>query len=347
MTHTDTHTDTQTTYPNAVDGLRHKLPWRGLLLVLFIGLMSSELAHFVPKLGAVTIGILLGVLVGNLLPNMKHYNAGAVFAEKRFLPIAIVLLGIELQLSTLIELGPMTLVVIVATISTSIGAAILLGRWFHYSPDLALLIGAGNGICGSSAVAAASYAIKANEEDTGISISVVNLLGTVGIFLLPALVNLLALNTQQQGVVIGGSLQAVGQVVAAGYSVNETVGTLATVVKMGRVLMLGPVVILLTSVVSRRQGNGSHVKMRIPSFIIGFFILSIISSLGLIPDPLLEVIRVAGKYLLIFAMVGIGLRIHLRKLLRTGSQALLFGMAVWAIQIAVVVAIVWVSGVLF
>ena len=63
MTHTDTHTDTQTTYPNAVDGLRHKLPWRGLLLVLFIGLMSSELAHFVPKLGAVTIGILLGVLV--------------------------------------------------------------------------------------------------------------------------------------------------------------------------------------------------------------------------------------------------------------------------------------------
>lgn len=338
---------THATHRGPIDALLNIIPWRGLLLVLFIGLLSAELATFVPKLGAVTIGILLGVLVGNLLPNMRAYNVGAVFAEKRFLPVAIVLLGIELQLSTLIELGPMTIVVIVATIATSLTAAVVIGRWFHYSPDLALLIGAGNGICGSSAVAATSYAIKANEEDTGISISVVNLLGTVGIFLLPALVNALALSTQQQGVVIGGSLQAVGQVVAAGYSVNETVGTLATVVKMGRVLMLGPVVIMLTSVVSRRQGSESKVKVRIPNFIIGFFVLSIIASLGLLPEPLLEVIRVVGKYLLIFAMVGIGLRINLGKLLRTGSQALVFGIAVWAVQIAVVIAIVWLSGALF
>ncbi len=310
----------------------------GIVLVLLVGTLSWWLSEIIPRIGSVTIAILLGVLLGNLFFNNEAGRAGAVFAEKKILPFAIGLLGVELQLLTLVELGPVAAIIIVIAIGSSVLLAVKLGELFGFSRSFSMLIGAGNGICGSSAVAATSIAIEADEADTGISISVVNLLGTIGIFLIPALIQLLSLSDLQGGLLTGGTLQAFGQVVAAGFSVNDDVGNIATVVKMGRVLMLGPMVILFGTWAQSQfvSEEKSKAKVQIPRFIFGFFAMSLIASLNFLPVEVLDMIKLSGKYLLVIAMAGIGMRIQLKTLFRSGLNALLFGGLVSLIQIILV-----------
>ncbi|MGJ3239045.1 MAG: YeiH family protein [Anaerolineae bacterium] len=309
----------------------------GIVIVSLIGLVSWWLEPLAPRLGGVTIAIVLGVVIGNLFFNNNTGAAGAIFAEKQLLPLAIVLLGVELQLATLVELGPVAALIIVLSIMTAIIVSVQIGQWLGFSRSFSVLMGAGNGICGSSAVAATSIAIEAEEADTGISISVVNLLGTVGIFLLPAVIRLLSLDNLQGGLLIGGTLQAFGHVVAAGFSVGDDVGNIATVVKMGRVLMLGPVVILLGAWMQshRPVDEKSKARVRIPRFIFGFFLMSLLASSNLLPPEWINVFKTAGKILLVIAMAGIGMRIQLRTLFRSGLSAVLFGGLVTVVQITI------------
>ena len=261
--------------------------WGGLALFIALGVLSWWLGTYLPRIGAVTLAILLGVVAGNALPLPEVCRVGGRFGEKRVLPIAIVLLGVELYLPLLLSLGLAAIVIISASIATALLFSLQLGRWMGFSREFSLLIGAGNGICGSSAVAATSIAIDADEADIGLSISVVNLLGTIGIFTMPLLLRVFQLDVFQGGLMIGGTLQAFGQVVAAGFSVGPEVGNVATVVKMGRVLMLGPVVVLIQSLFARAQpaDNNTPVRaVRVPLFIVGFFVMSLIASLGILPE---------------------------------------------------------------
>jgi uncharacterized integral membrane protein (TIGR00698 family) len=322
----------------------------GLLLILLVGLFSQWLGTLLPVLGSVTIGIVAGVVIGNALPARIDLSRDTRFAEKRILPVAIVLLGVELQLLTLVALGPVAALVIGLSIGTALLVSVQIGRIFGYPHDLSLLMGAGNGICGSSAIAATSIAINADDEHTALSISVVNLLGTAGIFIMPLLVQLVALDQLQSGLLIGGTLQAFGQVVAAGFSVDANVGNIATVVKMGRILMLGPVVILITSVFYQADVSTRRKPVRgirIPRFIIGFLILSVLASLGIFSDPVLNILAISGKFLLVLAMIGIGMRIQLQTLFQSGLRTLLFGTSVAIIQVIVtLLAVVLLTGLL-
>ncbi|MEO0563330.1 MAG: putative sulfate exporter family transporter, partial [Chloroflexota bacterium] len=166
----------------------------GTILAIVIGTVSWFTADLLPQLGipnigGVTIAILLGIIVGNVLtkPLTETLGPGIKYGEKQLLPIAIALLGVELQLATLQSIGLVAIVIIIASILTSFTVSILLGTRLGFSRRMSLLMGAGNGICGSSAVAATASAINADEHETGISIGVVNLLGTIGIFLMPGL----------------------------------------------------------------------------------------------------------------------------------------------------------------
>jgi uncharacterized integral membrane protein (TIGR00698 family) len=316
----------------------------GLIIIVIVGIASTYLAQIIPRIGDVTISILLGVIVGNLIPNLERFNPGILFSEKKLLTLAIALLGVELQLFTLLQSGVLSLVVIVVSVAVSLLVSVQVGKMMGFSRKFSVLMGAGNGICGSSAVAATSAVIHAEEKDIGIAISVVNLLGIIGIFLLPALTGLLAFPETSAGLVIGATLQAVGQVVAAGFAVGNTAGALATAVKMGRVLMLGPVVVMLHSLMIRRQGEKSPgVQIKVPLFIIGFFVLSVFASLNIAPD-LVPHIKNAGRFLLVVAMAGIGMRIQLQTLFRSGPGALLFGAIIWFTQIATITVLVLIFG---
>ncbi len=324
-----------------ISSSRHSLIF-GLIIATGIGLSSWYLSEFIPRLGSVTLAILLGMLVGNLLLTPDTGIQGLEFAEKKLLPIAIVLLGVELQFLTLVSLGSVAALIIVISIATSIYVSIRIGALLGFSLHFSVLMGAGNGICGASAVAATSLAIDADESETGLSIGVVNLLGTVGIFLVPALIQFLTLTDLQGGLLIGGTLQAFGQAVAAGFSVNEDVGNIATIVKMGRVLMLGPMVVMLGVWIQTKQGGDrTHLAgVYFPRFILGFLVMSGVASLNLLPSAAVATVATSGDFLLVVAMAAIGMRIQFRTLLHSGVRSLLLGSCVSLIQTMVTALVI-------
>ena len=205
--------------------------------------------------------------------------------------------------------------------------------------SFSILLGCGNGICGSSAIAAAAPIVSKNEEEIGLSVSVVNLLGTFGIFLMPILAGLLNLSNTTSGLMIGSTLQATGQVVAAGFSISDMVGKIATIVKMGRILMLGPVMLSLSFILGKKQG-GSQQNFSIPPFIIGFFILSVIGTLHILSGPLVESAKSLRKILLTIAMAGIGLRIKISNLVNQGPKVLIVGIIIFAVQILMIIGLI-------
>lgn len=311
----------------------------GVLLAAIIGLISRYLAAFVPNLGGVTLAIIIGLIIRNTMMMSNKLTSGITFASKKILALAIILMGLKLELTVLGELGIEFIVIVIVMVLSSILAGYLLGRLLGVPKSCSLLLGIGNGICGSSAIGATAPLVAEEEEEIGLSIGVVNLLGTIGIFLLPLLTGLLELTIAKSSLMIGGTLQAVGQVVAAGFSVSEKVGRLATVVKMGRVLMLGPIVLLLGFFFNNEEASKKS-KINIPPFIIGFFIFSLLGSLNLLPVNIIEGLKTVSKILLTIAMAGVGLKIKIADLTDQGPKALLLGALIFIWQLSLITLLI-------
>jgi len=309
----------------------------GLVLCIIIGITALFLSTFIP-VGAITISILLGIVIGNIIKPGKLFENGIAISEKHILSFAIALMGVNLNFFILKELGFRSILIIIAALAVTIFSSITLARIFKFDRNFALLLGIGNGICGSSAIAATKEIIGVNEQKVGLSITIINFLGTIGIFFLPLFdVVVLKFTGINSGVLIGNTLQAVGHVVAAGFSVSELAGQTAIIVKMTRVLMLTPVIIILIFVFLRKkpeQDCGDGVKKNnVPLFIIGFVLFSFIPTFGLLPENYIRIISIISKYALIIAMAGIGLRITFITIVRDGKSALLIGSIVFVIQI--------------
>ncbi len=309
----------------------------GLVLCIIIGIAALLLSAYIP-LGAITISILLGVVIGNIIKPGEIFEKGIAISGKYILSIAIALMGVNLDFFILKELGYRSILIIIAALVVTIFSSITLAGIFKFDRKFALLLGIGNGICGSSAIAATKEIIGVNEQKVGLSITIVNFLGTIGIFLVPLIdILILKFTDINSGVLIGNTLQAVGHVVAAGFSVSELAGQTAIIVKMTRVLMLTPVVIILIFVFLKRgpekDCRGGVKKNNVPIFIIGFILFSFIPTFRLLPTENIIIISEISKYALLIAMAGIGLRITFVSILRDGRSALLIGSMVFIIQI--------------
>ncbi len=304
----------------------------GLLLTIFLSVLSSVVSSLLP-LGAVSLAIISGILLGNFFPVFTEKNAeGIRFSEKKILEIAVALTGVNLNFRILYALGEKVLFLVVSTLLFGLFAAYFLSRYFSISRRFGLLLGIGNGICGSSAIAATEKILGASQEETGISIAVVNFLGTLGLFLLPVFsLKFIGFSEIKTGIWIGNSLQAVGQVAASGFSVSESAGEIAVLVKMARILMLFPVVLVLLFFF-KNNSEAIQGKIKFPYFILGFVFFSLLPSLGILSEDTLKLLGKVAHYLLVVAMAGIGLKIKFSGLLRTGKKALLFGSFLFLIQ---------------
>lgn len=310
----------------------------GIGLCAAIGFFASLLALYLP-IGAVSIAIILGIAIGNIANPAKVFKKGVRFTEKNILSLAIALMGVNLNFFILNELGYKSILIVVFGVIITILFAVVCGKIFGFDKKLVLLLGIGSAVCGSSAIAATEQIINATEEDVGLSITIVNFLGTIGIFLLPLIGTVVLKFTNiNSGVLIGNTLQAVGQVVAAGFSVSETAGQTATIVKMARILMLTPLVFILIFIFSKKsieEVDGEKAKRHnIPLFIIGFILFSLVSSFKLLPEEHIKTISWISHHTLIIAMAGIGLKITFKDILRDGKSALAIGVLIFLMQIA-------------
>ena len=252
----------------------------GLVLSLIIALVSLGSSSLVP-VGSVAIAIILGALIGNTVSIPTKFNEGITYSEKTLLAIAIALMGIHLDFNVLKLLGFSTIFLIIISLIATLLFTFFISRKSKLDKKFAMILGIGNGICGSAAIVATKDILKIDKDKSALAIAIVNLLGTVGLFVLPFIGLLLGLSDVEIGILLGNTLQSVGHVVAASFGVNETVGQSATIVKMARILLLTPVIIFLIYWL-RKNGdenleNGT--KTGIPNFIYGFIFFSIFSIL--------------------------------------------------------------------
>jgi len=269
------------------------------------------------------VAILLGAMVRTAWDPPERWRPGIAFSAKPVLEVAIVLLGLTLDLPLLLRAGPLLALGIVCAVALALGVGYLLGRAFGLRARLAVLVACGNAICGNSAIAAIAPVIGAEPDDIASSIAFAALLGVVVVLALPALIGPLGLSHYQFGVLAGLTVYAVPQVLAATLPVSELSGQVGTLVKLTRVLMLGPIVLAL-SLVMRRRGVVTRERIAlgrlVPWFIVGFLGLALVRATGVVPTAMVDIARTLSAWLTIVAMAALGLGVDVRVVRRVGGR---------------------------
>jgi uncharacterized integral membrane protein (TIGR00698 family) len=314
--------------------LKRLLP--GILLCIAITLAALLLERFEiflidqRYLEALVLALLLGVAVRTVWKPGSIWNDGINFSAKFVLEFAIVLLGASVSATMVAALGSVLILGIACIVTLAIGASYLLSRAFGLPQRMAILIACGNSICGNSAIAAVAPVIGADADDIASSISFTAVLGVVVVLGLPLLVPILQLSLTQYGVLAGLTVYAVPQVLAATLPIGALSNQVGTVIKLVRVLMLGPVVLGLALLVrrvrpapDRADRRGPRLGELVPWFIVGFLIVLAIRSIGLIPQSILPAIIGFAALLTTIAMAALGLGVDVRVVARTGVRVTL------------------------
>ncbi|PYE89278.1 YeiH family protein [Phyllobacterium leguminum] len=281
--------------------------------------------HFIGRawLEGLVLAILIGAAVRTFLRPGVRFDAGVRFSAKTLLEIAIVLLGASISAGAIAAAGPALIIGIVGVVIVAIMMSYCIGRFLCLPHRLAVLVACGNSICGNSAIAATAPAIGAHGDDIAASIAFTTVLGVVVVLLLPLLVPLLGLSATQYGVLAGLTVYAVPQVLAATAPVAQLSVQLGTLVKLVRVLMLGPVILVL-ALTGAGNGIGKPSLHRlVPWFIVGFLAMMALGSFGFIPSALHAPMETTATFLTVFSMAALGLGVDVRTVARSGGRVTL------------------------
>lgn len=325
----------------------------GLTACILIAILSKFLARFVPTLGAATLSIFIGIIVGNTIGKKDFLNKGTKFSEGTLLSISVVLLGGTLSINSILDIGFRGVLFIVMQMFITIVGVIYIGKKLKFNEDFTLLMASGNAVCGSSAVASTAPVINAPSKDKGIAITMVNVTGTVLMILLPVITSILYNNEiVKTSAFMGGILQSVGQVVASASMVSEQTKELATIFKIVRIVFLVVVVFALAAKKKRNAAKGlesveneihSHThqsRIRVPWYIIGFFIMCALYSLNIIPHQFAEPLKNIDNFIEIIALAGIGMRVSISDLIKQGTKTSLYCVFIAILQIICAISLI-------
>ena len=312
----------------------------GLVLIIGLGAATYFLGQFIP-LELITLGILMGIAIANTFPLNRHFQPGISFASKALLNWGIILMGATLDFNLIFEMGFGVIVLLIILIVLGLSSAYVMGTRRNLPPQLATLIGVGSTICGASAIVAVGPVINADEEDISLSVTVISLLGILGVLTYSWLGNALPVSDVAYGIWSGSSLQGVSHALAAASargsdSISLEVGTL---VKMARVTFLAPVAFLL----GRLYRTDRHQEqVAFPKYVLYFILLGIMASLNnrfmWLPTSFsvfsrdLDLIRIfkhLSTGLILLSMIAMGLKTNLRTLRTKGFQSLMVGLSVF------------------
>lgn len=317
----------------------------GVLIALLIASAAYGLGRLVPVVGGPVFGITLGIIVASLWKVPTAFGKGLKFTSKYILQLAVILLGFEMNMASVIRVGQQSIWVILMTLTAAFATVILIGKALGIQRKLSTLIGVGTAICGGSAIAAASSAIDADDQDISYSISTIFLFNVIAVFLFPVIGHLLKLTDAGFGMWAGTAINDTSSVVAAAYSYSIAAGNFATVVKLTRSLMIVPITLALALLYSRISSSKTNFNFArvFPWFILGFLIASVISTLPLLPKEVIQALSWTGHFLIITAMAAIGLNTNIKAFRRAGSRALLLGAATWLVVMAASLSVQYTS----
>ena len=309
----------------------------GLFLVLIVTFFSIFLSEFL-YIDSILISIFLGVFINNFFNLNQVYNKGINFSEKHLLNFAIILMGVNFNNSIVKEVDSIILYNVFLFVIVGFFITLLICKLFNLPSKLSQLLAFGNAICGSSAIIAVSSIVRSKKEDVILSVSIINIIGSLSIIIVPFILYFFSINNSfMQGQIIGGTIQAVGQVSATGYIINENVGQAAILIKMSRILFLIPALITFSFIYSF---NKKSYFFQFPFFIIGFIIVFFLSYNNLIPDVFIKYFKILSKYFLLFALTALGLKVSIQTYLKSGIKVFLVCLLAFLIQVFIVVQIV-------
>jgi uncharacterized integral membrane protein (TIGR00698 family) len=321
--------------------VRELLP--GVLLCIGVSAAATFVERLeVPTLGrawleALVLAILFGSVVRTLWSPGARWLGGIKFSAKTLLEVAVMVLGCSVSAQTIMTIRPALLCGVAMVVLVAIAASYGIGRLLGLPYRMATLVACGNSICGNSAIAAVAPVIGATGEDISASIAFTAVLGVIVVLALPLLPAFVQLSGQQYGVLAGLTVYAVPQVLAATAPLGSVAVQIGTLIKLVRVLTLGPVVLVLSLLMRQRRDKPDeampHVTAEgrpasrqlplhkmVPWYIVGFLVFAALRSADAMPHAMLGPLSVATSLLTIISMAGLGLGTDLRSVARAGGR---------------------------
>lgn len=318
--------------------------------VLLIGLFSCA-AFYIGSAQIFTelsfspmiIGIILGMLYANSLRNNlpETWVPGIQFCSKKLLRLGIILYGFRLTFMDVVAVGLPGIIIDVVVVTVTIIGGYWLGKALKMDRDIALLTSIGSGICGAAAVLGAESTIQTKPYKTAVAVATVVIFGTISMFLYPIAyrAGILNLSPEEMGIYAGATLHEVAHAVGAGNAMGPEISDVAVIVKMIRVMLLVPVLLVLgywvaiSAIKQGVTGTAAKGKVAVPWFALGFLAVIGFNSFGLLPQSAVDVINYIDTFLLTMAMVALGAETSIDKFKKAGAKPfiLAFLLYIWLI----------------
>lgn len=321
----------------------------GAAACVAIAAVSTVIGHFVPVIGSALPAVLIGVVIALVRRPAPRVEPGIRWSSTFLLQVAVVLLGAQLSLPVIVQVGAESLPVMLGTLAVCLTGAWLIGRALHVEPRLRTLVGVGTGICGASAIAAVSPVIGAASAEIAYAISTIFLFNVLAVVLFPLLGHALHMDPHTFGLLAGTAVNDTSSVVATASVFGAAALGFAVVVKLVRTLMIIPISLGLSIMEARRSGRGIRMTPRralrlVPWFLIGFVAVALVNSTGVIPPDVRGGLVAASQFLIATALAGIGLSTDVPALRRAGWRPLALGAILWVLVTATSLAIIAVTG---
>jgi len=277
------------------------------------------------------LSMVIGIAYHNIVGTAAWAKQGVTFSLRRLLRLAIILLGLQLTASQVIEIGGRGLGIIAASVLATFAFTVWIGKLLGVAPKLAELIAAGTSICGASAVIATNTVTNADDEDVAYSVACVTVFGSVAMFSYPLLGGLVHLDPHGFGLWAGASIHEIAQVVAVAFQDGQRAGEFGTIAKLSRVMLLAPMVIAIGFMAARGanrrtpEAGKPSARPPLPWFVLGFVGMVGVNSLVAIPPEARAWIAAATTFLLSVALAAMGLETDVGKLASRGLRPALLG----------------------
>ena len=322
----------------------------GFALIAALVALAFEINHLQSAISPLALCVAFGFIVANFIQWPAFAAPATKISSKTLMRIGVALLGAQVSVISLKEIGLKGVITVAIVVTFTIFGILGLSKLFKMSGDLGLLIGVGFGVCGATAVAAIRPQTRATEEETSYAIGLISLCGTLSIFLLPFLGHILNLDTREFGSWAGAAVHDVGQVVATASVWGDDADKYAIVVKLARVCLLAPIVLILSIrhrkwLTSQGKSETSSAKVPlIPYFVLGFIAVATITNIVDLNEALHDYIVLTSKLLLGAGLVALGSGVRWKAIRAIGPRPMAMGMVAWVIVAGVALAAVKVTG---
>ena len=330
----------------------------GLGLIAAVVAVAFQIHNFQPAISPLALCVAFGFVIANFASWPSFATDGTALASKKLMRIGVALLGAQVSVLSLKAIGVKGVVTVVLVVTLTIFGILALSKLFKMSGELGLLIGVGFGVCGATAVAAIRPQTRATEEETSYAIALISLCGTLSIFTLPLIGHALGLTDQTFGSWAGAAVHDVGQVIATASVWSDDAVKSAVVIKLARVCLLAPIVLILsirhrrylTSLSQTKDQNSGSSTLKsnkvplVPFFVIGFIAVATIQNVFDIPTQLHDAIVLLSKLLLGAGLVALGSSVRWKSIRAIGPRPMFMGMVAWVIVAGVSLAAVQITG---